>query len=212
MVEHPIDQPERPQRFAALPLPKIPQVEGESADDASVEYSHYRTGLSRHRTELSEHRTDLSEFRTDLSTKRTDLSNDRTEMSMRRTGMSFQRTRMSAERTLMSEIRTSLSLIGFGFTIYQAFDKLREAGVIQHAGVPRSFGTSLIVLGILILAGGIVRTIRYGGELRHSRSAMKEEGLIYGESSFPISITLIVAAALFALGVGAIIGIVFDIA
>jgi len=47
-----------------------------------------------------------------------------TEQSARRTGMSFQRTRMSADRTLMSVIRTSLSLIGFGFTIFQVFQKL----------------------------------------------------------------------------------------
>ena len=46
-----------------------------------------------------------------------------TELSSRRTGMSFQRTRMSADRTLMSVIRTSLSLIGFGFTIYQVFER-----------------------------------------------------------------------------------------
>ena len=46
----------------------------------------------------------------------------------RRTGMSFQRTRMSADRTLMSVIRTSLSLICFGFTIFQVFEKLRDAG------------------------------------------------------------------------------------
>ena len=51
------------------------------------------------------------------------------ELSARRTGMSFQRTRMSADRTLMSVIRTSLSLIGFGFTIYQVFEKLRDAAI-----------------------------------------------------------------------------------
>ena len=54
----------------------------------------------------------------------TDVS---TELSARRTGMSFQRTRMSADRTLMSVMRTSLSLIGFGFTIFQVFQKLHEA-------------------------------------------------------------------------------------
>jgi putative membrane protein len=50
------------------------------------------------------------------------------ELSSRRTGMSFQRTRMSADRTLMSVIRTSLALIGFGFTIFQVFQKAHEAG------------------------------------------------------------------------------------
>ncbi len=54
------------------------------------------------------------------------------ELSSRRTGMSFQRTRMSADRTLMSVIRTSLSLIGFGFTIFQVFEKLRDHNV-DHA-------------------------------------------------------------------------------
>ena len=46
--------------------------------------------------------------------------------------MSFQRTRLSADRTLMSVIRTALSLISFGFTIYQVFQKLQgEEGVDQ---------------------------------------------------------------------------------
>ena len=57
-----------------------------------------------------------------------------TELSARRTGMSFQRTRLSADRTLMSVIRTSLSLIGFGFTIAQVFEKLRDQNVITRAG------------------------------------------------------------------------------
>ena len=71
------------------------------------------------------------------------------ELSARRTGMSFQRTRMSADRTLMSVIRTSLSLIGFGFTIYQFFQRLREAEVLRggtHAA--RNFGLALILEGV----------------------------------------------------------------
>ena len=55
------------------------------------------------------------------------------ELSSRRTGMSFQRTRMSADRTLMSVIRTSLSLIGFGFTIFQVFQKAHEAQSLKSA-------------------------------------------------------------------------------
>ena len=60
-----------------------------------------------------------------------------TELSARRTGMSFQRTRMSADRTLMSTIRTSLSLIGFGFTIFQFFQKLRDANLVTNAHEPQ---------------------------------------------------------------------------
>jgi len=182
----------------------IPNVDGDSADQASVEYSHYRTGLSRHRTELSEHRTDLSEYRTDLS-------GDRTEMSMRRTGMSIQRTRMSADRTLMSIIRTSLSLIGFGFTIYQAFEKLRETGAIRHAAAPRNFGLTLILLGVLLLIGGIWRHLQFAIELRNRRAEMIRNGLLHGESAYPISVTLITAVLLLAVGVLATLSIVFKL-
>lgn len=203
--------PPRPDRFKGSFVPAIPEVDPDDADKASVEYSHYRTGLSRHRTGLSEHRTDLSEFRTDLSAHRTHLSDNRTEMSMRRTGMSFQRTRMSADRTLMSEIRTSLSLIGFGFTIYQAFDKIRDAGIIQSDTAARNFGVTLIVLGIVLLVGGILRQVQFGTELRRTRVAMTKDGLIHAQSRFPISLTLLVAIALLALGVAAILGIAFSL-
>lgn len=197
--------PERPKRVKNPPLPPLPNVEGLSADGASVTYSTHRTKLSTHRTDLSEHRTDLSEFRTDLST-------ERTEMSMRRTGMSFQRTRMSDDRTLMSVIRTSLSLIGFGFTIYQAFQKLRDAGAIASAEAPRNFGVSLVTLGILMLLIGMVRHVKFMSELNATRIAMAKEGLIFAESTFPVSSTFWIAVALLLLGVAAIISMVFRIA
>src|ERR1041385_6120408 len=78
-----------------------------------------------------------------------------TELSARRTGMSFQRTRMSADRTLMSVMRTSLSLIGFGFTIFQFFERLHEAQVLKSTGAARHFGEALVYLGIGMLAVGI---------------------------------------------------------
>lgn len=204
--------PQRPERIALPRIPDIPDVQGARSDDASVEFSQYRSKLSRFRTGLSEHRTDLSEFRTDLSQHRTDLSEHRTEMSMRRTGMSIHRTRMSADRTLMSEMRTSLSLIGFGFTIYQTFNKLHEAGVIQQGQAPRNFGLALIVLGVLLLVGGIVRHLQYVSELRGMRKLMAQEGLVHAETRFPISVTLIVAVLLVALGIAAFMGIVFNFA
>jgi uncharacterized membrane protein YidH (DUF202 family) len=194
----------RPERFKSTPVPAVPTPDASDAEAASTEYSHYRTGLSRHRTGLSEHRTDLSEYRTDLST-------NRTEMSMRRTGMSFQRTRLSADRTLMSVIRTSLSMIGFGFTLYQVFEKFRDAGLIRHAGAPRNFGLSLIVLGMLVLIGGIWRDIQFERELRKERMDMMGGGLVHGESRFPISITLLVAIALLALGALAVVSIASNV-
>ena len=202
----------RPGRLPETPVPAVPQVDRSKPDEASVDYSAYRTGLSNHRTGLSEHRTSLSEYRTDLSTHRTDLSTDRTEMSMRRTGMSFQRTRMSADRTLMSVIRTSLSLISFGFTIFQVFQKLHDQALLTTGtGSARNFGLALVCLGVAMLVIGIVYHVQFMRGLRIEREAMKAEGLIHGESVFPPSMTLITALLLLFIGVIAVVSMVFSV-
>jgi putative membrane protein len=133
------------------------------------------------------------------------------ELSGRRTGMSFQRTRMSADRTLMSVIRTSLSLISFGFTIYQVFTKAHEAGIIESSAAPGNFGRALVLLGTLVLALGIVYHVRFMLELRDERARMKADGLIHGESRFPVSLTLITAVALLAIGLFAFASTLFGI-
>jgi uncharacterized membrane protein YidH (DUF202 family) len=204
--------PQRPRHLPETPVPPMPEVDANNADQASVTYSHYRTGLSNHRTGLSEHRTSLSEYRTDLSTHRTDLSTERTEMSMRRTGMSFQRTRLSADRTLMSVIRTSLSLIGFGFTISQFFEKLKDSGMLHGgASAPRNFGVSLVALGIAMLVVGIIYHIRFMLGLRQIRDTMAGGKLIHAESGFPPSMTLITAVILLLIGLIAIFSLMFQI-
>jgi putative membrane protein len=125
--------------------------------------------------------------------------------------MSFQRTRLSADRTLMSVIRTSLSLIGFGFTIFQFFEKLRDAGTLKTAaGAPRSFGMWLVVLGVCLLVVGIVYQIRFMAGLRRLRQEMKAQGLIHGESGFPVSYTMVVAVLLLLLGATALVSMALD--
>ena len=47
--------------------------------------------------------------------------------------------------------------------------------------------------------------------LRAQREEMKAEGLIYGESQFPVSMTLIVALLLFLVGALAIASIIFKL-
>ena len=108
-----------------------------------------------------------------------------TELSSRRTGMSFQRTRMSADRTLMSVMRTSLSLIGFGFTIFQFFQRLHEAEVLKSAGAARHFGEALVYLGIGMLVVGIGYHVSFMLGLRKEREQLKADGLIHAESQFP---------------------------
>ena len=143
-----------------------------------------------------------------IASKPDDIS---VELSSRRTGMSFQRTRMSADRTLMSVIRTSLSLIGFGFTIFQFFEKMKEAGTLAHAGAPRNFGITLVALGILMLIGGIIYHLQFMMHLRHQREAMIAEGLVHGESQFPVSLTLLTAVILLLIGITAITSMLFNI-
>jgi len=134
----------------------------------------------------------------------TDSDHISVELSSRRTGMSFQRTRMSADRTLMSVIRTSLSLIGFGFTIFQFFQKMHEAGAITSAGAPRRFGEVLVLLGIAMLLLGIGYHVAFMKGLRDERARMKAMGLIHGESAYPVSLTLITALLLLVIGLMAI--------
>lgn len=184
-------------RSVSDPVPDIPQISPDERSEASTIYSHYRSGLSRHRTQMSDHRTDLSE--------------NRTEMSMRRTGMSIHRTRMSADRTMMAEIRTALSLIGFGFTIFEAFRRLDDAGVLATSASPRNFGLTLVLLGIAILLGGIWRHVQFAQQLRHLRKAMIAEELIHGESTYPVSVSLVVAVALMLVGIAAAANIVLGV-
>lgn len=198
--------PTRPARLPESPVPPLPDVSALVGDAISTEYSRYRTGLSNHRTALSEHRTSLSEYRTDLST-------GRTEMSSRRTGMSFQRTRLSVERTTMSVIRTALSLIGFGFTIFQFFGHLKDSQLIAASShAPRNFGVALVTLGLVLLTMGLVYHVRTMLELRHERSQMKADGLVHGETAFPVSMALVTAVLLWALGVLAIAHMAFGVA
>ena len=145
-------------------------------------------------------------------TSESDSASIATELSSRRTGMSFQRTRMSADRTLMSVIRTSLSLIGFGFTIFQVFQKLHETrgAEEQQGGAP-----------LRRCAGGARRrdarrrhratTWSYMVGLRRERLRLKADGLIHAESRFPVSLTLIVAVLLLGIGFLAITSMVFGV-
>ena len=134
------------------------------------------------------------------------------ELSKRRTGLSFQRTRMSADRTLMSVIRTSLSLISFGFTIFSVLNELHQthpARAGQHS--PRTFSLTLIGLGVAALVCGIAYHLFFMRGLRVQRTTMTEQGLIHGESTFPISHIVIVAICLLLVGLMAIASIGFGV-
>ena len=144
-------------------------------------------------------------------TSESDSASISTELASRRTGMSFQRTRMSADRTLMSVIRTSLSLIGFGFTIFQVFQKLHETEVLKSSEAALHFGLALVVLGVAMLVVGIGYHVSFMYGLRRERAQLKADGLIHAESQFPLSLTLMVAILLLGIGLLAIASMVFGV-
>ncbi|HKA29120.1 MAG TPA: DUF202 domain-containing protein [Candidatus Binatia bacterium] len=117
---------------------------------------------------------------------------------------SWVRTRLSVERTLMSWVRTSVSLIGFGFTIVQFFERLpRMTGVAPPLlpEAPRYLGLALIGAGVLSM---IVSGLQYHWMLGYLRTGDFEP--IAGVSRSPIqtpvySITIvIILIGLFAFG------------
>lgn len=66
------------------------------------------------------------------------------------------RTSVALQRTLLASVRTSVSLIGFGFTVAQFFEKLRvnldEGTRVLGPELPRNLGLVLILVGVLSLA------------------------------------------------------------
>jgi putative membrane protein len=95
---------------------------------------------------------------------------------------SWIRTRLSVERTLMSWVRTSVTLIGFGFTIVQFFDRLNQLPGVAPAvfpDAPRYLGLALIFCGVLALLVSIWEyrwTLSYlwGGNFTPIAGATKE--------------------------------------
>jgi putative membrane protein len=110
------------------------------------------------------------------------------------------RTSLSAERTLMAWNRTSLSLIGFGFTIYQFFEKFQEATAgpnAPHPEAPRILGLALIGVGTI---GTLIALFQYWQIKQYLRGdEFKPNGERAGLPGW--SLTLLVAAFSAVIGV-----------
>jgi putative membrane protein len=131
-------------------------------------------------------------------------------MAAMRTALSFQRTRMAADRTLMSVQRTSLSLIGFGFTIFTFFRSLADKKLLDDAipsAAPARFGLTLVGLGVILLALGILSHFNYMKQLRQQRDDMMISELLPPEPGLPISLALIAAFTLLIFGLFVILSI-----
>ena len=109
--------------------------------------------------------------------------------------------------------RITRGLLWTGISI--AFFVLWCVRLYQHSA---EFGTvvlglvnAFVFLGIGMLVVGIGYHIAFMMGLRREREQLKRDGLIHADSQFPVSLTLAVAILLLAIGVAAIVSMVYDV-
>jgi putative membrane protein len=120
---------------------------------------------------------------------------------------SWVNTVLSLQRTLMAATRTSVSLIGFGFTVAQFFEKVRTTvpvGVrVMRPENPRDFGLALIGAGVISLA---LFAWQYNVATRHMRSGIYAP--LAGDVGRPLLAPVyIVVGAVMLIGVAAFVTI-----
>jgi putative membrane protein len=121
------------------------------------------------------------------------------------------RTRLSIERTMMSWVRTAIALIGFGFTIVQFFERIKEmpgAAPGRFPEAPRYLGLALIFCGVGALAISIWE-YRWGLHYLWGGSFAAIAGVTRGGRQTPL---LAVAIALALIGAFAFFAVLFRLA
>ena len=122
------------------------------------------------------------------------------------THFSWIRTRMGAERTLEAWVRTAVSLIGFGFTIVQFFERLNSMEGFKAAKSPflaRYVGLILIAVGTL---GLVVAIWQYQTLVQYLHSEPFRD--IAQVKEVPGSATVYIAVILCLVGVFAFVAVV----
>ena len=116
------------------------------------------------------------------------------------------RTVLALQRTLMAAVRTSVSLIGFGFTVAQFFEKLRtKVPPEMRVGpdVSRNLGLLLIGAGVLSL---VLFTWRYHLAMVYFRSG--ELASIAAPEARPLHRpTYMVAVTVILIGIAAFVSV-----
>jgi putative membrane protein len=125
-----------------------------------------------------------------------------TELASNRTSLSFARTRMSADRTLMAIVRTAVSLIAAGFSVYQAVHQLDHARLLRiDERLTRDVGATLILIGVALLALGIVGYAALTPRIQHRRNDLHAAGLLRRDVPYRATPTLVAAGLLLLIGV-----------
>ena len=117
------------------------------------------------------------------------------------------RTMIALQRTLMAAIRTSVSLIGFGFTVAQFFEKMRSSTPEELRAVrinaPRD-------LGLLLIAAGVISLFSFIWQYREAVSYMRsgEFAALTATMKLPLHrSTYISAYAVLVIGIAAFVSV-----
>ena len=114
------------------------------------------------------------------------------------TRLAFERTRVAYDRTMMAWIRTATSLITFGFGIYKFFQLEMGRGASPNRLIgPREFSLLMVASGLLSLLLG---TVEHWRNMRSMRAEYPE---------MPRSLTGVMATLILALGILALIAVIF---
>ena len=116
------------------------------------------------------------------------------------TKLAYDRTRLAHDRTLMAWVRTSTSLISFGFTIYKFFQQVHltgEGAARKRLLGPHEFALLMISIGVFAL---VVATVQNHFEMKQLRA----QG-----AGIHRSLTVVMAFLISALGVLALLAVVF---
>jgi putative membrane protein len=110
------------------------------------------------------------------------------------------RTRLTADSTLMGWMRLATTLIGFGFTIAQFFDRLGSMSTVKPAlapYLPRYLGLALIfsgVLGLLVAIWQYIWFVNYLHSAEFSRLVIKP-ALPINKPALTIALILVLIGA-----------------
>jgi putative membrane protein len=114
-------------------------------------------------------------------------------------------TQLSLERTLMAAARTAVSLIGFGFTVAQFFEKMASSipeSMRQHPAAPRNLGLALIAAGVISLT---IFTLQYRSASAYMRTG--EFAAIAGTGRQMHSSTYLIAFVVIGIGLAAFVAV-----
>lgn len=116
------------------------------------------------------------------------------------------RTRLSLERTLMAWVRTGVSLIGFGFTIVQFFDRFHSmtgVSVASKPEAPRILGLALIGAGVVAM---LISSWQYYWSTEYLRSKQFEPIAGFDDKTIRTPV-LYVALLIAAIGIFAFVAV-----